>query len=146
MYVYFLQIKEKYGKIYSMIHTNHQGLVDLGDPNEQRKVKFLSREAIARIRETEIEAGKIRANAEEEARRTISATEKSCAVNAACATAAAESELRENLDVVRSRADALIEESREEAREGTADMEAAARAHMRDAVKLIVWEIYDSCQ
>ena len=68
-------------------------------------MKLLSKEAIARIRETEIEAGKIRAGAEE-----------------------------------------VIEESREEARNGTADMEAAARTHMRDAVKLIVWEIYDSCQ
>ena len=109
-------------------------------------VKFLSKEAIARSRETEIEAGRIRASAEEEARCRIAAAEKSCSVNAACATAAVESELRDNLGDVRTRAEALIEESREEARNGTADMEAAARTHMRDAVKLIVWEIYDSCQ
>ena len=88
-------------------------------------MKLLSKEAIARIRETEIKAGKIRAGAEEEARCRIAAAEKSCSINAACATAAAESELRDNLNDVRSRAEALIEESREEARNGTADMEAA---------------------
>ena len=44
------------------------------------------------------------------------------------------------------RRDELIEESRREAEDDVTALETVAREHMREAVKLIVWEMYDECQ
>jgi len=106
----------------------------------------LSKEAIMRVREAEAEAASIRGAAEQEARSRVEQNEKDCAAKAEKAIAAVDESLKVKLASVRKRADALIEQSRKEAGEDVLTMETEARSHMREAVKLIVWEMYDSCQ
>ncbi len=106
----------------------------------------MSKEAIMKIREAEAEASRIRAEAEEEARAKIEQNAKDCAAHAEEAIATTDASLKVKLSSVRERADALIEQSRKEALGDLETMEAEARSHMREAVKIIVWEMYDSCQ
>ena len=109
-------------------------------------MKSLSKDAILRVREAEAEAVAIRARAEREAAIRIETAEKRSAVAAEAAIAAADAALKDELARVKVKADELIEESRREAEEDVVAMEASAREHMREAVKLIVWEMYDECQ
>lgn len=106
----------------------------------------MSKEAIMKIREAEAEASRIRAAAEEEARAKIEENAKDCAARAEEAISATDAALKVKLSSVKERAEALIEQSRKEASDDLAAMEAEARGHMREAVKIIVWEMYDSCQ
>ncbi len=106
----------------------------------------MSKEAIGRVREAEAQAANIRAEAEKKAAFMIEETEKNCAAEAERAIAATDAALREELERVKGRAEGLIEDSRREVESDVAAVEANAREHMREAVKLIVWEMYDSCQ
>ena len=106
----------------------------------------MSKQALLRVREAEAEAAAIREEAEQKARLLVEQNEKQCAEEAEKAINAADDSLKEKLASVRERADALIEQSRNEAAEDIVTMETEARAHMREAVKLIVWEMFDSCQ
>ena len=106
----------------------------------------MSKEAIMRVREAEAEAATIRESSEQEARVRVEQNEKDCAAKAEAAISAIDEALKVKLASVRERADALIEQSRKEAAEDVLAMETEARSHMREAVKLIVWEMYDSCQ
>ena len=106
----------------------------------------MSKEAIIRVREVEAAAAAIREKAEQEAQNRVEQNEKDCAAEAERAIAATDESLKAKLAAVRVRADALIEQSRKEATEDVLTMETEARNHMREAVKLIVWEMYDSCQ
>ena len=106
----------------------------------------MSKEAIMKIREAEAEASRIRAEAEDAARAKIEENAKSCAARAEEGIAATDASLKIKLSSVRERAESLIEQSRQEASEDLESMEAEARSHMREAVKIIVWEMYDSCQ
>lgn len=106
----------------------------------------MSKEAIMRVREAEAQAAAIRAEAEAQAAARIEQNEKLCAERGERAIAATDEALKAKLAAVRQRADALIEQSRAEAQEDVAAMETEARARMREAVKLIVWEMFDQCQ
>lgn len=106
----------------------------------------MSKQALLRIREAEAEATTIREAAEQKARLLVEQNEKQCAEEAEKAINATDDSLKVKLASVRRRADALIEQSRREAAEDVVAMETEARAHMREAVKLIVWEMFDSCQ
>lgn len=106
----------------------------------------MSKEAILRIQEVEAEAVAVREKAEQEARTRIEENEKLCAEAAEKAVSATDDALKVKLADVKKKADALIEQSRHEAAEDVAAMEAEARNHMREAVKIIVWEMFDSCQ
>ena len=106
----------------------------------------MSKEAISRVREAEAQAAEIRAQAEKKAATRIEQTEKACVAQAERAIAATDAALREELDRVKTKAEELVEESRREVMEDVTAMEAMARESMREAVKLIVWEMYDSCQ
>ena len=99
-----------------------------------------------RIREVEAEATAIREKAEQEARARIEQNEKQCVEAAEKAVRTTDDALKVKLADVRKKADALIEQSRQEAAEDVIVMETEARGHMREAVKIIVWEIFDSCQ
>ena len=105
-----------------------------------------SREAIASVQKAESEAAAIRARAQQEAAEKIEQNEKACTVRMARAVAAAEAELAAKLADVQKRADALIEQSREEAVAEAEEGKNLSRARMRDAVKMIVWEMHNSCQ
>ena len=105
-----------------------------------------SKEAIARVREAEVRAAAIRAEAEQEAVARVEKNEKACALRMAKSIAATETEWKAKLSDVQRRADALIEQSREEAHTESAETENASRANVRDTVKMIVWEMHNSCQ
>lgn len=106
----------------------------------------MSKEAIMRIREAEAEAASMLEAARQEANTRVEQNEKRCAAAAEKAIGATDEALKVKLASVRARVDALIEQSRSEAAEDVVTMETEARAHMREAVKLIVWEMFDSCQ
>ncbi len=109
-------------------------------------MKSLSKESIRRVREVEAQAADIRAKAEEQAAARVEETERLCAIAAERTIAEVDASLQEELTRVKEKADQLVKESRREVEEDVAAMEADARERMRDAVKLIVWEMYDSCQ
>lgn len=106
----------------------------------------MSKEAIMQIREIEAQAQAIREEAEATAKAQLEENEKACAEEAERAINATDEALKVKLSSVKQRAEALIEQSRKEAAEDVSALEAEARSHMREAVKLIVWEMFDSCQ
>ena len=106
----------------------------------------MSKEAMLRVREVEVEAMASRQAAEKEAAARIEQNEKACAIREEKAIAATDEALKVKLETVKKRAEELIEQSRREAEDDVATLEIEARNRMRDAVKLIVWEMFDSCQ
>lgn len=109
-------------------------------------MRSLSKEAMMRIREAEAEAVAIREAAEKEAAARIEQNEKDCAAREEKTIIATDESLKVKLDTVKKRAEELIEQSRKEAEDDVVILETEARGHMREAVKLIVWEMFDSCQ
>ena len=108
--------------------------------------EILSKEAIMRIREAEAEAASLLETAQHDAEMRIEQNEKKCIAEAEAAISATDESLKIKLASVKTRAEELIEQSRSEAAEDVVTMETEARANMREAVKLIVWEMFDSCQ
>ena len=106
----------------------------------------MSKEAIEKIREAEIKAAAIRAEAEQEARRRVEQAEKDGAAEAARIADAASAEWKQRLEDVRRKTDTLVEQSREAASADIDEMEAEAKKHIHEATKLIVWEMFDACQ
>ena len=111
--------------------------------NRERKVDFLSKEAISKVLLAEAEANAVRERAEREARARVEACEKACAEEQAAKLDAAADELDTRLDTVRQRAVTLIMQSREEAEADIEVMRVTAREKMREAVKHIEWELTD---
>ena len=109
----------------------------------ERKVDFLSKEAISKVLVAEAEANAIRERAESDARGRVEACEKACAEEQDAKLEAAADELDARLDTVRERAVTLIMQSREEADADIGTMRESARAKMREAVKHIEWELTD---
>lgn len=106
----------------------------------------MSKEAIARVKDAETRANAIRAEAEAKAVQMREEREKAC-------TDAREKQVKETaaawrrqLDGVKEKAEDLIRQSREEAETDAQDMVAAADEHRREAVKVVVWEMFDSCR
>ena len=106
----------------------------------------MSKEAMVRVREAEAQAAAIRKEAEEAAAARIEQNEKACASQEEQIISATDEAIKVKLASVKERAEQLIEQSRKEAQEDVVTMETEARARMREAVKLIVWEMFDSCQ
>lgn len=109
----------------------------------ERKVDFLSKEAISKVLAAEAEAGAIRERAEADARAMVEACEKTCAEEQTAALDAAADELDARLDMVRERAVTLIVQSREEADSDIEALKTSARDRLREAVKHIEWELTD---
>ncbi len=116
---------------------------DPTDTFHERKVDFLSKEAISRVLAAEAQANAIRAEAEAEARARVEAAEASCAESQTAALDKASDELDARLDMVRERAVTLVMQSREEAETDIESLKTAAREKMREAVKHIEWELCD---
>lgn len=110
---------------------------------DERKVDFLSKEAISRVLAAEEEANAIRERAEVEAHRRVEACEKSCAEQQTVKLEVVSDELEARLDMVRQRAVALVGQSREEADTDIEAMNSTAHDKMREAVKHIEWEFCD---
>ena len=106
-------------------------------------MEFLSKEAISRVLSIEAEANTIRENARSRAAEQIEACERECAERAAQETEQAKDEVKARLAMVRSRAENLIVQSREEAGADVEAMRESARGRMREAVKHIEWELCD---
>ncbi len=106
----------------------------------------MSREAIARVREAETQAADIRAKAAAEAGRLRTDNEKACAAKHDARVKEISGALRAGLDSMQEKADALVRQSREEAQTDADALRTAAGAHMKEAVRVIVWEMFDSCQ
>ena len=106
----------------------------------------MSKEAISRVRQAELEAARIRDEAETNARKTIEENQRTCEEEAAMQTEATARELKARLEDVRQRTEALVERSRSEAGKDGAALEAEADGKMKEAVRVIVWEMCDACQ
>ena len=109
-------------------------------------MEFLSKEAISKIREAEDKARIIIESAEVEAGKRIDAAEKAGAALYEKMTASAAEDLKDRLSKVTGKSKELVEESRRDAEGELEELEAQARENMRDAVKLVVWGIFDLCQ
>lgn len=111
-----------------------------------RKVQNLSKEAISRVREAETQAAAIREKAARDAETRMETCEKRSAQEAVARINAADADLKARLAAVRDKADALIGQTREDACAEAAELKAAAAQRKQEAVKVIVWEMFDSCQ
>lgn len=103
----------------------------------------MSKEAISRVLSIEAEANAIRENARSRAAEQIETCERECAERSAQETEQAKAEVKARLARVRSRAENLIVQSREEAGADVEAMRESARGRMREAVKHIEWELCD---
>ena len=117
-------------------------------PHSNRKQKqeegvILSQKAIAKVLEAEREADAIREKAAATARTKRETHEAAEARRRDEALAAARAAIRAREGDVRSRAEALIARSREEAGADIEAMREAADAKMREAVKHIEWKVCD---
>ncbi len=103
----------------------------------------MSKEAISKVRDAEREAEALRERATAEARARMDACEQTCIREKESRLAATAAELKAREATVKSRAEALIERSREEAGGDIDAMREAAEAKMREAIKHIEWEFCD---
>ena len=110
---------------------------------QQKEGGILSKEAITRVLSAEAEANAIRERARTEAAERIAACEAAVAAASADAVARTVSELKAREASVRTRAEALILQSREEAEGDIEALKAMAGDKMREAVKHIEWELCD---
>jgi phage gp29-like protein len=106
----------------------------------------LSKESISRVRQAELEAARIRDEAQTKARKTVEESQRICAEEAAAHTEATARELNARLEDVRKKTEALVERSRSEAGEDGAALEAEANEKMQEAVRTIVGEMFSACQ
>ena len=106
----------------------------------------MSKEAISRVRQAELEAARIRDEAETNARKAVEENQRTCEEEAAMQVEATARELKARLEDVRQRTEALVERSRSEAGKDGAALEAEADGKMKEAIRVIVWEMFDSCQ
>lgn len=104
----------------------------------------MSREAISEIREAEKKAQKIRDDAAENASLMIADAEKKARLMKDEVESKTKAELEVTLDTMRRKADELISKSLSEADADTQAIESVGNAHMRSAVKKIVWEIIEA--
>lgn len=110
---------------------------------DRKKVEFLSKEAISRVLSAEAEANAIRERAQTEARERIAACEATCAKESAATIARVSDDMKARQSMVKSRAETLITQSREEAGADIEALQTAAGEKMREAVKHIEWELCD---
>ena len=125
-----------------------QSFCDLGAvfQGKERKVKFLSKKAIQQIKLAEAQASDIRAQAEARAQTMIENTKKVCVAETEQGIAQAKTRLKAEVNALQKKADELVAQSGSEVEESIAAVRAQAKNQMQAAVKLIVWEMYDSCQ
>ncbi len=107
---------------------------------------ILSGDIILKIREAEAEAEKIREAARAEARDRIKDTEtrgkKFCAETEARATA----ENEKKLELIRNKADEMINNNREAAREDSKEATASASLRLRESIRYIIGGVMEECQ
>lgn len=106
----------------------------------------MSKEALTRVRSAEAEAAAIREKANTAAQKMLELNEKVCAAQAEQQLADANAECRQHLGDVQEKAARLIELSRESASDEAEAIREQAESKMNEAIKVIVREMYRSCQ
>lgn len=106
----------------------------------------MSKQVIEEIREAEAKAAKVRHAAAEKAAAMRAAVEAQGKAQSEEVLRVTESECRESLAEIERRAERLIARKRTEAEAEAAAQCEAARAHMNEAVKAVVWGIVEKCQ
>ncbi len=104
---------------------------------------ILSQKALTKVLEAERKADAIRENAATEARTRRETCEASALRQRDERLSAERVAIRSREEEVRTRADALVVRSREEASVDIAAMQKAASSKMREAVKHIEWKLCD---
>lgn len=106
----------------------------------------LSKEAVARVREAEAQAAAIRSKAVADARQLRADTDAVCAEQHDERLKQVSADMRSQLDAMQATADELVRQSREEALVDAEALRETANTHMKEAVRTVVWEMFDSCQ
>lgn len=128
------------------------GVIFIGPdcPSNGRKVEgrceSLSKEALTKVRSAEAEANAIREKANTAAQQMLELNEKLCAAQTEQQLADANAECRQHLADVQQMADRLIEVSRESAGDEAEAIRQQAESKMNEAIKVIIREMYRSCQ
>ncbi len=103
----------------------------------------MSHKALSKVLEAEREADAIRERASAEARTRREACEIAASRHRDETLATERTAIRAREEEVRTRADELVVQSREEAEVDITSMQTAASAKMREAVKHIEWKLCD---
>lgn len=106
----------------------------------------MSKEIIAKIRETEEEAAKIRKNGSERAKEILRLAEAEGARLCEEAERGRGAENREKLELTQRRADELLQETRAEAQKEEEILREKSSDRMRDAVRMIIGGLFEKCQ
>lgn len=106
----------------------------------------MSKDLIAKIKEAEAEAEKIRADAAEEAKERIRRAEAEAALFCENAEKEAERENAKKLGLTREKADELLERSAETAKEEAREIRVAASPYTKEAVRLVTEGVWKLCQ
>ncbi len=106
----------------------------------------MSKEALTRVRNAETEAAAIRDKANADAQVMLEANEKACAAEAEQQLTDTAAEWKEKLQAVQEKAARLIDLSRESAGDEAQQIREQAEGKMPEAVKVIMREMYRSCQ
>lgn len=114
--------------------------------DREGRCDFLSKEALTKVRNAEAEANAIREKANTAARQMLELNEKIIAAQAEQQLADANAACKQHLADVQEKADRLIVLSRESAGDEAEAIRQQAEAKMNEAIKVIVREMYRSCQ
>ncbi len=106
----------------------------------------MTKEAIRAIRQAEEQAEVLCRVAEEKAAEMRAQIEREGKSHCDKATEEASLEYESELSVVRARTARLVAKKKKESEAEAAALTAAAREHIEEAVKLIVWGIIEKCQ
>ena len=106
----------------------------------------MSKEIIAKIRETEEEAAKIRKNGSERAKEILRLAEAEGARLCEEAERDRGAENREKLELTQRKADELLQETRAEAQTEEEILREKSSDRMRDAVRMIIGGLFEKCQ
>lgn len=106
----------------------------------------MSRETILKIKEAEAAADKIRVAAETEAKARIKEAEAKGKALCAETEARVSAENEKKLELIRAKADEMINTHKETAKEDSKAVTDAASLHLREAVRYIIGGIMEQCQ
>ena len=106
----------------------------------------MSKEIIAKIRETEEEAAKIRKNGSERAKEILRLAEAEGARLCEAVERDRGAENREKLELTQRKADELLQETRAEAQKEEEILREKSSDRMRDAVRMIIGGLFEKCQ
>ena len=106
----------------------------------------MAKESIRKIRDAELAAANITADAEKKAADTVYIAEQRGKAHLEKTLRDAEADKKQKLDEIRLLTEEKLNSSRDEAEKAAKQLRRIARPHVRDAVKLIIQGIIEQCQ